>query len=330
MANFSWSVIGHQKIIDYLQSVIANNRLNHAYLFYGPEGLGKSLVADYFIKSVYCQSNDLPCGQCVFCRQIGNHVHPDVIYLQPQEDKKSITIEQVREARVKIYHASFLNSHKIIFIRQAHTLSIAASNALLKTLEEPTQKTIFIFLTPTLKNIPQTILSRVQIIKFLPVPANDLEKYLINKKFNKTDAYQLSHLAQGCPGRILPLLDHPKLLNEYKNKLSEILTQISADLNVRFKLVESLAGQTKSAEAKVKAKQFLNNLTILIRDALLIKNMCFDKVTHLDLKQQLTSLSSRYTSGQLAGLLNKIKLTQTYIDKNVNPRLALENLVLEL
>ncbi len=330
MDKFNWPVIGHQPIVNYLQTVIANNSLNHAYLFYGPDNLGKSLVADYFIKSIYCLSQGLsPCNSCLHCRQVNKSVHPDVIFLTKTEDKKNITIEQVREARSKIQRSTFLNSHKVILISDAYTLSLAASNALLKILEEPTKQTIFIFLSPTLKNIPATILSRLQIIKFLPVPAKELEHHLIQQGINKNQAYELSHLAAGFPGQILPLINHPKLLIEYKNEYKELLLNISTDLNTRFSLIEQLAAQANSASSKLNSKQFLSKLSSLIHDALLLKNMCFDKITHIALKTPLLTLSNKYSSLHLASLLVKIKLTHRYIDQNVNLRLALENLMLE-
>src|SRR3989338_4068853 len=217
MIKFNWQIIGHKPIISYLQAMISNNTLGHAYLFYGLNGLGKNTLAQYFIKSIYCCSNQSPCDSCAHCRQIVRQIHPDIIYLECQPGKKNITIEQVREARAKIHRGTFLNSHKIIFIRDAQTLSLAAANGLLKILEEPTAKTIFIFLTPTLKGIPETILSRVQVIKFLPVPLKELEGYLIKKGLDKSQAYQLAHLSQGCPGRVLSLLGHSKLLAEYQH-----------------------------------------------------------------------------------------------------------------
>jgi DNA polymerase-3 subunit delta' len=330
MSQFNWSVIGHQPIINYLQTVIQNNSFNHAYLFYGSDGLGKSLIANYFIKTIYCLADkNLPCDACLHCQQINNTIHPDIIYLTKAEDKKNITIEQVRQARSKIQHGTFLNSYKVILIPQANTLSLAASNALLKILEEPTQKTLFIFLTPTLKNIPATILSRVQTIKFMPVSFKDLEKYLINQGLNKTDAYALSHLAAGLPGQILPLLNHPKLLTEYKHDFQQLLTDISADLNSRFALVEKIAAQSNSESAKLNSKQFLQKLSSLLHDALLLKNMCFNRITHVALKQQLSALANKYSTLQLANLLAKIKTTYKYIDQNVNLRLAMENLMLE-
>ena len=330
MPKFNWPIIGHQKIIQYLQNIIENNALNHAYLFYGPDNLGKSLIVDYFIKSIYCASQtSIPCNACLNCRQIQKQIHPDIIYLNKQEDKKNISVEQVRQTRSKAQLSTFLNSHKVILIPQADQLSLAASNALLKVLEEPTKRTIFVFISAGLKNIPATILSRLQLIKFMPVAASQIEKYLLNKNIDKQTAYELSHLAIGHPGRVLPLIEHPRLLNDYKNNLSQLLNVMDANLNQRFELVEKLAAQDRSIQARQNSINFLQNLSSCLRDILLIKNMCFDKITHIAFKQQLSQLALKYSPLELVNLLKKIKHTQKYIEQNVNSRLALENLVLE-
>lgn len=330
MPSFNWPIIGHQKIVDYLQTVIANNSLSHAYLFYGPDSLGKSLVADNFIQSIYCiGQGDLPCGSCQHCRQVIKGIHPDLIYLTREQDKKNITVEQVRAARSQLQHGTFLNSHKLILIRAAHTLSLPAANALLKILEEPTAKTLFVFLSPTLKNIPATILSRLQLIKFLPVPAAVQQDHLISRGLPKRLAHELASLSAGFPGRVLPLLNHPKLLAEYKHNYQELLKIISSNLNTRFALVDKLAAQANSAATKSNSKQFLERLLSLLHDALLLKNMCFDKITHAYLKPELAKLADKYSSLKLANLLAKTKLTNQYIDQNINLRLALESLMLE-
>ena len=99
MIKFNWQIIGHKPIISYLQAMISNNTLGHAYLFYGLNGLGKNTLAQYFIKSIYCCSNQSPCDSCAHCRQIVRQIHPDIIYLEGQPGKKNITIEQVRQVK---------------------------------------------------------------------------------------------------------------------------------------------------------------------------------------------------------------------------------------
>ncbi len=330
MAEFNWPIIGHQAIINYLQTIIKNKRLNHAYLFYGADSLGKSLVAENFIKSIYCTaSNNRPCNNCVHCQQISQHSYPDVIYILKPEDKKNISIEQIREAKIKIQRSSFLGSYKVVLIPQAHTLSLAASNSLLKILEEPTSQTIFILLSPTLTHIPATILSRVQTIKFLPVASSDIEIYLKKHGINRQLSKELSHLVGGLPGKLIDLLQTPKLLNEYKNNYREIVNKLSHNINQRFKFIEQFTSQAKSELSKQKSKIFLDNFIVIVRDMLLIKTGCYDKITCIHLNQDLINLSNKYSVKHLVNILTKITNTYKLIEKNINLRLALENLMLE-
>lgn len=331
MVEFKWPVIGHQPVQKYLQTVIRNQRLHHAYLFYGPEGLGKSLVAEYFIQSLYCSDQQSkPCGQCTYCRQITNGVHPDVIYLDKLADKKNITIEQVRQVRQQIQRSSFANSYKVVLIKQAHTLSLAASNSLLKILEEPTGQTIFILITSTLDYLPSTILSRAQLIKFSPLSVKELEQAIIAKGFNKKQAHLLARLSHGLPGKILPLLSSPAELNNYQQQFKDILKIISADLNQRFKAIEKISAQLNAEASKLKTKEFLNLFFIVVRDLFLIKNNCYDKISCGHLEGDLLRTAEQYNLTQLADILSSTQQVYNLVDQNINLRLALESLMLKL
>jgi len=330
MAEFNWPIIGHQAIINYLQTVIKNKRLNHAYLFYGADGLGKSLMAENFIKSIYCTvSTERPCNSCPSCRQINQHSYSDIIYIDKPEGKKNISVEQIREAKIKIQRSSFLGSYKIVLIPQAHTLSLSASNSLLKILEEPTSQTIFILTTSKLTNIPATILSRVQTIKFLPVADVEIDKYLKNQDINRQLSKELRHLANGFPGRLVSLLQTPKFLTEYKNSYRDLVNNLSGDINQRFKFIEQFTNQAKSELSRQKSKFFLDNFLVIVRDILLIKNNCFDKIICVYLSDDLVNLANKYSVRHLANILNKSIKTYKLIEKNVNLRLSLENLMLD-
>jgi len=329
MSNFNWPVIGHEKIINYLQTVIANDSPHHAYLFYGPDGLGKSLVADLFLQSLLCQNSEQkPCGTCSPCRQVSKGIYPDVYYLMTAEGKKNITIEQVRGLKSQIQCSTFLHGRKIILVKEANKLSLSAANALLKILEEPVGRTVFIFLSPNLANIPATIISRLEAIKFLPLSLSLLEKYLSSQGISRLEARELAHLSQGFPGRILPFVKHPKLLSAHKQERQQIIADIWGDINTRFALAEKLAGQNNQT-SKVNSRQFLTDLIFLLRDILLVKNMCFNAVTHTWLNDYLSTLSHKYSSATLSSLIKQAEKSLRDLEMNVNVRLSLENLFLQ-
>ncbi|NMC51230.1 AAA family ATPase [Candidatus Kuenenbacteria bacterium] len=330
MPTYNWPIIGHKKIASYLQSVIQKNTIGHAYLFYGAPGLGKNLMADLFVKSILCRSDQSrPCGSCSSCRELGHSIHPDVVYLEKPEDKKNISVEEVREARSKMQNFSLLHSYKVMIIRDADALSIGAINALLKILEEPVGKTIFIFIAEDIKFLPRTILSRLQVIKFLPVSHKEVEDHLVSVGYERHESYDLAHLSLGFPGRILPFVGHPKNFHEYQEKLSDILKKMSGSINERFSLVEELAGQNNSEATKDKVREFLQILASLVRDVLLLRSGEHHLVAHHFLERDFGPLVSRYSSAKLTQILSDIKKTSRLLGQNINLRLALENLILE-
>ena len=164
---FNWSPEIHPKQSRYLQELVAGHTFAHAYLFYGPRGNHKERIAELLIGSIFCEdSHEVPCGRCIACRQLKNNTHPDVVRMQALEGKASISIEQIFKMQEQVALNSFLNSYKTAIIEGAHAMTPWAYNALLKILEEPPQKTIIILLAETLKNIPLTVISRAEKIKF--------------------------------------------------------------------------------------------------------------------------------------------------------------------
>src|SRR3989344_1191746 len=166
-----WPIVGHSHIVSYLQNSLNNLKLAHAYLFVGLDHVGKAAVAGYFINSLVCQNLEVealavPCGECQSCRQALSGNHPDVYWLARELNektdklKKNISIEQVRQLQNKLSLRSFLNSYKIAVVSEAQTLSAEAANSLLKTLEEPSARTVLILLAENLARLPQTIVSR--------------------------------------------------------------------------------------------------------------------------------------------------------------------------
>ncbi len=170
MNESKWPVIGHKNIIKFLQKSIEADRISHAYLFVGPNYLGKKLMANYFIQSLLCQNNEVfPCNNCSNCHNFNRGLYLDFYKIKTEEGKKNISVEQIRELRDKIKNTSFSGSYRIALIEGAKKLSLPAANSLLKTLEEPGKKTIFILISDYFDFIPATVMSRCQIINFNPV-----------------------------------------------------------------------------------------------------------------------------------------------------------------
>jgi len=332
---FKWPVVGHKSIVSYLQNSIINNKVAHAYLFFGPAGMGKTVVAESFVTSLVCARVNhadgiVPCGECDCCRQIANRLHPDMIWINRELDektgkfKKNISIEQIRELKNKLSLHPFLDSYKAVVIHEAQYLSPEAANALLKTLEEPTPKTVIILLVDNIAWMPQTIVSRCQVLKFLPVRQAEISEKLKQLGADKKSADKFASLAYGRPGIAIDYLSTPDLFQDYQQKIKDFLTLTQADLPQKFKFISSAFSYSDVNEVLPTLNIWLKT----VRDLALIKSQNPGLVANVQVNSDLEKIASRYSVIKLSQIIKEIIAAKRYLSANVNPRLILENLIL--
>lgn len=331
---FQWPIVGHENITEFLKKSIANDRLAHAYLFYGPEHIGKKTVTESFIASLLCEKVEsgatVPCQSCIKCEQLARNIHPDVFWLAKEKDKKNISIEQTRELQGILSRTSFLNSYKIAIIKEAETLSEEAADSLLKTLEEPSNHTIIILLSTDINLLPATIVSRCQTIKFLPVPQDKIFHYLTKEGATRQLADNLSHLVNGRIGLAINLFRDPLLFKEYENKVKRFLDLMEGDLVAKFKIVNELVKTKESLIETVEPlKEILDIWSTIARDLILIKNSSGEFSINIFIKEKLERIANKFDNESLLKIILGIKETKKLLSLNVNPKLALENLFLD-
>lgn len=331
----NWQIIGHQQITNYLEQAILNERLAHAWLFYGSKQLGKRKLAKQFAKILLCSHQDknkksIPCEQCEQCIEFNKGTHPDVYIIEKGKQEKNISVEQIRELRNKLINKSFFKSYKIAIIEGAEFLSLAAANALLKTLEEPLGKTVIILVAESLSSIPKTLLSRSQKIKFLAVATKDIYNYLAGqKKFNDKEILDFANLSQGRPGRAVIFSSNSHLWKVYLGNLNTFFKLISASDHEKINFVEIfLSSQKKITDQNNLILPMLNLWQSLFRDILLLKNDLSAKIINSKVKSELNQLTPYFSLEKLQQINSKIEQTRTYLKQNANPKLVLENLVL--
>ena len=205
-------LVGQEVIATTLRQAVEQGKISHAYLFSGPRGTGKTSVAKIFAKAMNCpnQKGGEPCNDCYICEAITNGSLEDVIEIDAASNNG---VDEIRDIRDKSTYAPSLAPHKVYIIDEVHMLSTGAFNALLKTLEEPTENVVFILATTELHKIPATILSRVQRFEFksIKTPAiQDHLKAVLNKEgidYEEEAVAIIARRAEGGMRDALSILD---------------------------------------------------------------------------------------------------------------------------
>ena len=326
----SWPLIGNRHISEFLAKSLANKNIAGSYIFTGPSGIGKTTAAHYFARSLVCESQDqsaLPCGKCPACKEANKGIHGDIYLIEKAADKKNISIDQVRDFIRSLGMSSFLNSYKIGIIKDAESLSAGAVSALLKTLEEPKAKVVIILTVADFEVLPETIISRSQILRFQPVKSDIIHDDLIkNHAAQRSQAKNFSRLAAGRPAIALKFLENKKYFEDYKTEVASFVELLSPDINARFKAIENILGTGARGQEAVKlAGRVIDVWQNLTRDLMLTELNMADLIQHEAFNKELAEVKNRLSLKSLLNLINILKQTKEYLAYNVNPKLALEN-----
>lgn len=326
-------IIGHQKQWEFFRAIAAQERIPHALLLYGQEGLGKKTIAFEFVKLLYCKEVPFakrPCGICRSCRDVQKKVHPDVAVIESksiaasdaeklQSYREEIPIASIRDLLWKMSFRPYVAPLKIAVIDTAHVMTREAQNCFLKLLEEPKGATLFLLITEYPEALLKTVLSRVQKIRFLPVPPDAIENYLAFKKLPAAEIKQLAGLSYGRPGVAIDFLSDPQQRKKHQ-KLVEDLTALStSDLAFRFRYAKDMSQGT------------LQNIRVLLdmwlrylRDVLLLKLRSTGKNTS-------SASFQNYSVAKICRILASMQSTRFLLaTTNSSPKLALELLFMEL
>lgn len=297
MGNYNWPLIGHQHIKDYFAKALGAGKIHHAYLFEGPEQVGKATFAHMLAKTLLCEGSEKPCQTCRACQAYENQAHPDFLDLNPG-DNPSISIESARKFISALATRPLLGAWRIGMIERADLLTAEAANALLKTLEEPGKQVVLFLISPTA--VLSTIASRCQRIKFGFVPTAEIENSLIDV----ADAQGIASLAAGRPGQALAFQD-PVLYEMHKTAIQEVTNVLSKDEGDKLLWISEQFGKRGNMKDKrEECKEFLNRTQAVLRER----------------------LANDFTA---ASLLKKTMQAESLLKSNVDPRLVCEYLLLD-
>lgn len=184
-----YEIEGQEHIKKLFKNALEKRTINHAYIFLGPRGTGKTTTARILAKSLNCEKNQFgePCNECVSCKAIDSSSHLDVIELDAASNRG---IDEIRKIKDGVNFTPVMGKYKVYIIDEVHMLTKEAFNALLKTLEEPPKHVVFILATTNPEKIPPTVSSRCHILEFRNISLESISKRL--KQISQFEGYDIS------------------------------------------------------------------------------------------------------------------------------------------
>ncbi|MEE9202472.1 MAG: DNA polymerase III subunit delta' [Dehalococcoidia bacterium] len=323
-----WRTEGHPRAVSFLQRALARGRMAHACLLVGPPHVGKGTLALDVARTLNCQGDAPPCGECPACQRIERGVHPDVLRVGLLTDERTgrpkteIGIDQIREVTSLSSLLPYEGRYRVFIIDGAERLSVEASNALLKTLEEPPPQVVLLLLTAAEGALLPTITSRCQRLELRPLPEAEVCHFLEATGLEPEEAQLRARLSGGCPGRGVD--------GEFFRRREEALAQaeelLSQDRGERL----SLAAQIAARYERERDTAFLDLWLGWWRDLLLVGAGCSEAVANADRTGGLERAARSLSLAQIRDALHSLRSAIEGLRRHANPRLALEVMVLSL
>jgi len=323
------SVIGNEQAQAILGRALASGQASHAYLLHGPAGVGKMTLAMAFAQAALCQrrqpGESEACGECIACRQVLHGNHPDLAVVEPEKDKRWLSIDVLREALRLASLAPTEGAHRVIILPEADRIQERTANALLKTLEEPPDGAIILLLTVDTENILPTILSRCQVIPLRPLAPEQISQALRERwGMDHAAAERLAGLANGRIGWALRAHERPEEQAERERLVERILSLMGAPADERMRIAVTLGAD--NAAARVALDQWI----AWWRDVTLAANGAHGLMSSGAARREAERVGAAIQPEQARQFLDALIEALTSMDINANPRLTLENLALTL
>ncbi|MFQ6001408.1 MAG: DNA polymerase III subunit delta' [Anaerolineae bacterium] len=329
-----WQVVGHQWATTLLQNSLTRGNISHAYLFTGPPHIGKTTLALNLAQALNCTGEDKPCGECLSCQKIAQGIHPDVRMvdlayqeglLEGREGSTALGIDAIRSIQSDAALKPFEGRWKVFIIPQAENMTPGAANCLLKTLEEPPLHVVLLLTALHTDLLFPTIVSRCQIFNLRP-PSIDLIREALEGGWGLEGerAHLIAALSAGRMGWAVEAAQNEALLKERNARLDELLSLSGARRLERLSFAQRWGSQPE------RAKEILTLWLGWWRDLLLAKEGCWDKMENIDRRNTLVEEAEKHELGEIKEFISSIRKALQQLESNVNLRLALEVLMLDL
>lgn len=338
--------VGNDEIKNILRRMLANGRVPHSLLFAGVEGVGKKNFALKLAKSFVCQTpqNFEACDKCAACKRADKFTFPkpddkkeefERVFFSQHSDigqiipcRNNVLVNSIRDLEKEANYRPYEANARFFIIDDADKMNDAASNALLKTLEEPSETAYIFLITSRPDALLPTILSRCQTLRFAPIPAIEIETHLLEtKQFAPDDAELLSLLSNGNIGLALTL-DLAKF-REQRDAMLKVLQSLLIENNRAFLL--KTAEEMNDAKNKDAYEKFLDILQTLIHDIWKIKLGADEfTVVNRDYKTQIKILAEKVNAKRLAAWLKEIETLRENFNFNLNKKIATDALFMQM
>jgi len=228
---------GQNNAVKYLSNCILSGRIANSYLFTGPEGVGRASCAKAFIAELICPENRESkrgaCGRCPVCKRLDAFEHPDVKWISPGKNA-SVKIDEIRAARELLNLKPFEAARGVCVIEDAHMMTVEASNALLKVLEEPPGGSLIILMTAKKEMLLETVISRCAEVRFQTLPYEVTREIIRGNAggINEETAGFLAYFSQGSPGRAIRMMNEG--LSERKREMISLIEEIAGGKDAAY------------------------------------------------------------------------------------------------
>jgi DNA polymerase III subunit delta' len=347
-----WGIVGHERAVDLLRRAVQSRRIGHAYLISGPLGVGKRTLALRLAQALNCErlgpgapgaspaGNPLsgddgadtsmpPCGACRRCRLIASEAHPEVRVVSVQAPHRVIRVADVESIQADAALRAADVYRKVYVLEQAELLHPDAANRLLKTIEEPPSSVVMILTTIDPQATLETIVSRCQHLRLRPLKRDRLTAHLADVTDLAQDRAELiAALADGCVGRAMSLATDERALERRSRILDELAVVLDGDRIARLQYARTLGDRWSKDQDGI--REILNIWLRWWRDLLLVHSGLDGRVVNLDRRAELGRMARLVSPSEAGAAVECVRDTLQMLDQNVNARLALDVVTLDL
>lgn len=359
-------IIGQPEATKRLRAA-AEEGSSHAFLFWGPQGVGKRKTAKAYAAALNCEKNG--CGGCLSCTKVRDGIHPDVLEIEPEGD--FLTIDQIRSIRHNVCLRPSEGRAKVFIIDETDRMTPPAANAFLKTLEEPPGGSVFILITCQPESLLPTVASRCQNVRFNPISSTAIKRFLMEKALDEETAELVSRASGGVLGKAIALAEseqNQKRRRDILSFLGQMEKKETADLlDEAQKLVSAQGRRAGLSEEQEEELEELVELAInkahathvkktyaqqqkrrnnrkehdeietaldffssWYSDLLYLKQRLKERVVNRDYMEVLEARSADLQEEKILKAIDAICHTREMLRRNVNPLLALEAMLIRL